>query len=414
MGENIRLSLKGIFSHKMRSFLTMLGIIIGIASIIAIVSTIQGTNRQIEKNLIGAGDNLVKVSLYQDGYTYYMDNGLPQGVPVIEESTKEQLSSIEHCQGVSVFRQRESYNVVYHLNTSMSGGYIRGIESDYLQTAGLMVKTGRGISDEDNRQLRQVALLDEATAQALFDGENPVGKTIEIQNNPFTVVGTVVAKEEFEPNIETMDDYYTYHQDNGGAVYIPVEMWPLIYQYDEPQSVILKADTTANMTSVGKQASEILNMAVSNENVKYQAQDLMEQAKQIQQLSQSTNTMLIWIAAISLLVGGIGVMNIMLVTVTERTREIGLKKAIGARKKTIMMQFLTEAVVLTSLGGLLGVLTGLLLAKLISILNGTPMAISIPASVFSVLFSMLIGIVFGLIPSWKAANLDPIEALRHE
>lgn len=414
MGENIRLSLKGIFSHKMRSFLTMLGIIIGIASIIAIVSTIQGTNRQIEKNLIGAGDNLVKVSLYQDGYTYYMDNGLPQGVPVIEESTKEQLSSIEHCQGVSVFRQRESYNVVYHLNTSMSGGYIRGIESDYLQTAGLMVKTGRGISDEDNRQLRQVALLDEATAQALFDGENPVGKTIEIQNNPFTVVGTVAAKEEFEPNIETMDDYYTYHQDNGGAVYIPVEMWPLIYQYDEPQSVILKADTTANMTSVGKQASEILNMAVSNENVKYQAQDLMEQAKQIQQLSQSTNTMLIWIAAISLLVGGIGVMNIMLVTVTERTREIGLKKAIGARKKTIMMQFLTEAVVLTSLGGLLGVLTGLLLAKLISMLNGTPMAISIPASVFSVLFSMLIGIVFGLIPSWKAANLDPIEALRHE
>ncbi|HAW12538.1 MAG TPA: macrolide ABC transporter permease, partial [Erysipelotrichaceae bacterium] len=146
----------------------------------------------------------------------------------------------------------------------------------------------------------------------------------------------------------------------------------------------------------------------------YQAQDLMEQAKQIQQLSQSTNTMLIWIAAISLLVGGIGVMNIMLVTVTERTREIGLKKAIGARKKTIMMQFLTEAVVLTSLGGLLGVLTGLILAKMISLLNGTPVAISIPASIFSVLFSMLIGIVFGLIPSWKAANLDPIEALRHE
>ena len=107
-------------------------------------------------------------------------------------------------------------------------------------------------------------------------------------------------------------------------------------------------------------------------------------------------------------------MNIMLVTVTERTREIGLKKAIGARKKTIMMQFLTEAVVLTSLGGLLGVLTGLILAKMISLLNGTPVAISIPASIFSVLLSMLIGIVFGLIPSWKAANLDPIEALRHE
>ena len=414
MGENIRLSLKGIFSHKMRSFLTMLGIIIGIASIIAIVSTIQGTNKQIEKNLIGAGDNLVKVSLYQDGYTYYMDNGLPQGIPVIDESTKQQLEEIEHCEGVSVYRQRESYNMVFHLNTSMSGGYIRGIESDYLQTAGLMVRSGRGISDDDNRLFRQVALVDDATAQTLFDGENPVGKTIEIQSIPFTVVGTVSAKEEFEPNIETMDDYYTYHQDNGGAVYIPTEVWPLIYQYDEPQNVILKADTTANMTSVGKQASEIVNMYVTNESVRYQAQDLMEQAKQIQQLSQSTNTMLIWIAAISLLVGGIGVMNIMLVTVTERTKEIGLKKAIGARKKTIMMQFLTEAVVLTSLGGILGVITGVILSKLISLLNGTPTSISIPASIFSVLFSMLIGIVFGLIPSFKAADLDPIEALRHE
>ena len=107
-------------------------------------------------------------------------------------------------------------------------------------------------------------------------------------------------------------------------------------------------------------------------------------------------------------------MNIMLVTVTERTKEIGLKKAIGARKKTIMMQFLTEAVVLTSLGGILGVVTGVILSKLISLLNGTPTSISIPASIFSVLFSMLIGIVFGLIPSFKAADLDPIEALRHE
>jgi putative ABC transport system permease protein len=124
--------------------------------------------------------------------------------------------------------------------------------------------------------------------------------------------------------------------------------------------------------------------------------------------------MLIWIAGISLLVGGIGVMNIMLVSVSERTSEIGLKKAIGARKKAIMVQFLTEAVVLTSIGGILGVICGILLAYLISSLNGTPVAISVEASVIAVLFSMAIGIIFGILPSRKAANLDPIEALRHE
>ena len=187
-----------------------------------------------------------------------------------------------------------------------------------------------------------------------------------------------------------------------------------MYQYDEPQSVIIRADKTENMTSIGKEAETILNSSFTNETYSYKAQDLMEQARQIQQLSESTNTMLLWIAAISLLVGGIGVMNIRLVSVTERTSEIGLKKAIGAPKKAIMTQFLTEAVVLTSMGGIFGVITGIILAQLISQINGTPVAISVPASLFAVLFSMAIGIIFGILPSHKAANLDPIEALRHE
>lgn len=414
MGENIRLSFKGIFSHKMRSFLTMLGIIIGIASIIAIVSTIKGTNEQIEKNLIGSGDNSVTVSLYQDDHEYWMDNGLPQGIPVISNDVKKQMEEIDHCEGVTLYRSRSVYDAVYHLNASLSGGYVKGIESDYLEKAGYMVKEGRGITDNDNKKYRQVAMLDENTAQVLFNSEDPIGSTIEINGIPFKVVGICTQKEQFEPNIESMNDYYMYSQNQSGTVYIPAETWPLVYQFDEPQNVLLKADATGNMTQIGKEAADILNASVTNDSIKYQAQDLMEQAKQIQQLSQSTNTMLIWIAAISLLVGGIGVMNIMLVTVTERTNEIGLKKAIGARKKTIMMQFLTEAVVLTSLGGILGVVTGILLAKLISFLNGTPVAISLSASVFSVVFSMLIGIIFGLLPSYKAANLDPIEALRHE
>ena len=159
-----------------------------------------------------------------------------------------------------------------------------------------------------------------------------------------------------------------------------------------------------------------MNEAVTNtsDSLAYKAEDLLEKAKSLQELGQSTNQQLIWIASISLLVGGIGVMNIMLVSVTERTSEIGLKKAIGARKRRILFQFLTEAAVLTSIGGLLGVLGGIIMAQVISRVSQTPVAISIPAIIFSVVFSMVIGIVFGLLPSVKAANLNPIDALRRE
>ena len=140
----------------------------------------------------------------------------------------------------------------------------------------------------------------------------------------------------------------------------------------------------------------------------------MQRVKDLQDLSESTNSQLIWIASISLLVGGIGVMNIMLVSVTERTKEIGLKKAIGARKKVILGQFLTEAAVLTSVGGIIGVVLGIGLSNVVSKVAGSPTAISVPAIIGSVVFSMLIGIIFGLLPSVKAANLNPIDALRSE
>ena len=170
------------------------------------------------------------------------------------------------------------------------------------------------------------------------------------------------------------------------------------------------------MTDVGKAAAEILNSYVTSEDdtLTYKAIDLMEQAKEIQQLSEATNRMLLFIAGISLLVGGIGVMNIMLVSVTERTSEIGLKKAIGARKGKLMHQFLTEAAVLTSIGGIFGVVVGIVLAQVISRISETPVAISIPAALLAVVFSMFIGILFGLLPARKAANLDPVEALRRE
>ena len=230
------------------------------------------------------------------------------------------------------------------------------------------------------------------------------------------MIGVVTEQDTFEPVINSIDDYYTYMQDASGKIYVPDTTWPIIYQYDEPQQLVVKASSTDAMTNAGKKSADILNtnISVSDDSIKYKSEDLLEQAKNIQQLSQSTNTMLIWIAGISLIVGGIGVMNIMLVSVSERTSEIGLKKAIGARKSVILGQFLTEAAVLTSMGGIIGVIVGIILAEVISKISSTPVAISVPSAVIAVLFSMVIGIVFGMLPSYKAANLDPIEALRHE
>ena len=197
---------------------------------------------------------------------------------------------------------------------------------------------------------------------------------------------------------------------------VPDTVWPTLYQYDEPQNVVVRATSTDDMTKAGEDAAEVLNsyLSVSDDSIKYKGENLLEQATQIQEISNSTNQQLIWIASISLLVGGIGVMNIMLVSVTERTREIGLKKALGARKRRILFQFLTEAAVLTLLGGIIGVAVGIALAYIISGVSAVPVAISGTAIVVAVLFSTLIGVIFGLIPSVKAANMNPIDALRYE
>ena len=407
MLENIRLSFRGIWSHKMRSFLTMLGIIIGIAAIIAIVSTIQGTNEQIEKNLIGSGSNNVKVTLQKDGYDMDLSyETAPAGVTELSAATLDSIKELDHVKNAALYRTRQASNAVYYLNTALSGGNITGVDDGYFDTASYVVMKGRGFSKNDYANARRVALIDESVESSLFSGESALGKTVEIQGYPFTVVGVVTEKDSYDLVINSIDDYYMYaYDDSQGNVFVPSGTWPVIFGYDEPQNLLLKADSTDTMATVGKAAEEILNSNLNvtdGSDVTYKAQDLQEQAKQIQQLSQSTNMMLI------------GVMNIMLVSVTERTSEIGLKKAIGAGKGAILGQFLTEAVVLTSLGGLVGVLVGVILSKVISMLNGTPTAISPAAAILAVLFSMAIGIIFGMLPSYKAANLNPIDALRHE
>ena len=417
MRENIGLAFQGIWGHKMRSVLTMLGIIIGIASIITIVSTIQGTNEQIKENLIGAGNNVVTVEPYQNGQQLdFSWNSVPQGIRQITEDTRQELEKISGAEKVSLYYSRSYSQTLFYQNTQFNGK-LYGIDENYLSVYGYQVKSGRGFTQGDFDNCRKVALVDTTAATSLFGGLDPVGKSLEIQNDVYIVTGVVTQSKEFAPVINSMKDYQLYANTSAGSVYVPSSVWPTVAQFEEPQSVAIKVENTDAMTMAGKEAADILTekQIVNTESkLDYRSQDMLEQAQQLQKMSQSTNSQLIWIASISLLVGGIGVMNIMLVSVTERTSEIGLKKAIGAKKKRILLQFLTESAVLTSLGGIIGVISGIVLAQLISKMMQIPVSISIPAIGVAVVFSTLIGVIFGMLPAYQAANLNPIEALRRE
>ena len=417
MLENVNLAFQGVWSHKLRSFLTMLGIIIGIAAIITIVSTIQGTNEQIKQNLIGAGNNVVRVTIEAADSQNYFDmnySALPEGIDTVSREMRDEMEKLNGVSLVGMYHAREWCDNVYVGNTAFSGS-LYGVDDHFLLAVDYTVNYGRSFLAADYEKRRNVALIDAKSAKSLFQGENPIGGTIEINGMPFTVVGVVSARSSSGPVINSFKDYQMYAGGTAGTVFIPDVCWSVPYRYDEPQYAAVRATSTNDMTTAGDSVAKYLNENVMRTTkYKYQSKDLLQQASDLQSLSESTNKQLIWIAAISLVVGGIGVMNIMLVSVTERTREIGLKIAIGAQQSRILWQFLTEAAVLTSMGGILGVASGIALAEMMSHVMGTPVAISVPACIIAVAFSMVIGVVFGLVPAMKASKLNPIEALRRE
>ncbi|MDO5128084.1 MAG: ABC transporter permease [Eubacteriales bacterium] len=428
MLENVRLSFQGIWAHKLRSFLTMLGIIIGIASIIAIVSTIKGTSEQIKENLVGSGNNIVEVKLSAGDWAYTSGNEIkPENVPVLTDSMMEEILAIDEVQSATKYRLGSMYEGINYKNKGLENASVYGVDENYFSVMGYSLVKGRLFVDRDQKQFLKVVILDTVAANSLFGDNNPIGETLEIKGDTYQIAGIVEKVDSYSPTAENISEWYMYYGNMTSAkIFIPNADWPMIFGFDEPYHVAVRATGTEDMTKAGKKTEDVLNAYVTSteseseesagmgQSYKYRSEDLLETAKALQKVSESTSQQLIWIAGISLLVGGIGVMNIMLVSVTERTREIGLKKALGARKKVILGQFLTEAAVLTSLGGLVGVGGGIGLAYLVSKIAEVPVAISGGAIVVSVLFSMVIGVVFGFIPSVKAANLNPIDALRYE
>ena len=416
MLDNFRISLHALWRHKLRSVLTMLGIVIGIGAIIAIVAMVNGTNEQIKRNLIGAGNNTVTVSLHE-GETpielgYYNLSG---EISVPGTGLREKLMQEREIRGAAFFTERTAYDNVFYKNLSLSGGKLFGIDEHYFNVLGLSVVRGRDFVEEDYEEFRKVAIIDTLAVTSLFQGLDPIGGIIEIMGEPFTVIGVVERRAQFEPEIETISDYYLYADRSAGSVFTTAAMWPAIYGFDEPVSVAVQAGSVDEMAAAGLLAAGVMNTALGipgDSAIRYSGLNLSERARDLAGMSVAAETQLIWIACISLLVGGIGVMNIMLVSVTERSREIGLKLALGARKRRIMLQFLIESSVLTTLGGIIGVAAGYAFTLAAAGVTGAPIEFDAVVALLAIVFSSVVGLVFGIVPAAKAANQNPIDALR--
>ena len=219
MLENIRLAFQGIWSHMMRSFLTMLGIIIGIASIIAIVSTIKGTSEQIKEDLIGAGSNTVNIYLYDGDNQYDAEYGNSSKAPILTDDVKEEVKDLDHVENATFYYNSTSASI-YNNNNSLEGGSVYGIDVNYLATCGYVIQSGRGFVKDDYKNYNKVALIDDNAAQNLFPSQNPVGQTVEINQEPYTIVGVIRQDENYQPTINSIDEYYTYYQSIVGSVMI--------------------------------------------------------------------------------------------------------------------------------------------------------------------------------------------------
>ena len=409
--ENIRIAIFSIKTNLMRSLLTMLGIIIGVAAVIAIITLGNGGRDYIVGMIKDMGSSVINISINS------------KETNASDYITAEDIKAIKNLDSVAYVSQvtMSVGNVTTKHNESLGLAIAGNSDLGNMMSAGML--SGRFFTEEEYESGARVAVLDSISAKLLFGYSDPVGEklsfTVSDQTVQIKVIGIIDASmlSSSSSNMsETMSSYMSDAQ-TGCSIIIPATLADALNgnSAGRYEMCYIMAKSDSELDAAGSAAMNLLY--TRHGNFGKNAYSLINMATYIDLLDTVINVFTTFIAAvsaISLLVGGIGVMNIMLVSVTERTSEIGLKKAIGAGKGAILGQFLTEAVVLTSLGGLVGVLVGVILSKVISMLNGTPTAISPAAAILAVLFSMAIGIIFGMLPSYKAANLNPIDALRHE
>ena len=390
--EAYKMAVKSILSNKGRSFLTMLGVIIGVAAVIAAVAYAQGTTKNITDSISSMGTNLIQISITGRGSNRQVS------YDSLKEFAQENSDTISGIQpqlssgGVTLKEGSLSMNTTTMLGTS----------PEYEKINSRPVSSGRFLLDSDIENRSKVAVIGTAVANTIYPGADPLGQKIKINGAIFTVVGVLTEVQTGQAG--TQDDY----------IIVPVTVAQRLGRNTSIRNFSAQAVDAGDVDAATEKLEAFLLKIYKDEDA-YRVTNSGQMLETLDEVTGTMMAMLGGIAAISLAVGGIGIMNIMLVSVTERTREIGIRKAVGAKKRNILGQFLIEAIMITGFGGLLGILFGVSIIKFIfGGLGIVPEAYSPFWMITSFGISLAVGVIFGMFPAAKAANLNPIEALRFE
>lgn len=384
-----KMAIRSIADNKSRSALTMLGVIIGVAAVIIAVGFAQGCMAAVTNQIEGLGSNSITAMIMSRSSSRQLTlddcEAMQESSPYIEEVSPYILTSLTVKAG-----------------SNSKSSRILGADESYLGLQGLKIDAGRNITTSDVEKNEKVAVVGSAIVNKLFDGENPVGEYIRINGNKFLVVGVI---ESVANGMENTND---------DMVIIPITVAQRTLKITAVTMFLAKATSSETLDLATQKIKNFL-YDIFRDDDSYVVFTQESMLNIMNTISDIMMVILGGIATISLVVGGIGIMNIMLVSVSERTREIGIRKAIGAKKKDIMIQFLIESLLLTGIGGLIGVAMGLLTIKFgIGSIDLLEAVYSVPWTIAAFTISLVIGVVFGLFPANKAANLNPIDALRNE
>jgi len=392
----------------MRSFLTILGVLIGVCSIIGMVSLIEGLNSSMARQIENLGSSVIYVSKYKPGIVMGNRSSSERNRPPI--TYEDALAIKRYCPAVVGVAPQNYYNrrggnlVKYRENQANRPAFF-GTLPDFETVNNSFVENGRFITESDENARSFVCVIGKDIEEALFPGIDPIGKMIQVNDDKFLVIGVM---EKRETVIGSRENNF---------VLIPYNTFKKIHPEEKELWLSVKARGPAYMQEAIDQITDLMRR---RHGLRYNQEDdfavftqesLMEIWKS---LTQAVWLVMIVISSIGLLVGGVGVMNIMLVSVTERTREIGIRKAVGARRATILWQFLIEAMVLSGIGGILGIIGGIALSQLVALISPLPAVVSVPWVIIGFCFSVAVALVFGIYPAARASRLDPIECLRYE
>lgn len=405
LGENVKSALKNVLGNKMRTFLTMLGIIIGIASVIAITSIGNGSQKEIEEQFDSLGVGRMTVSLRSNS---------PRNMYTSDALTLDDYELLKNCSGIKYITPTYSasyYSVKLLDPKETNTASITGVGADYYNIMSPALLYGEYVDQEDVDDKSKVVVITNTTAQKVFGycDDTVIGEKISIKSwkgsQKYTVIGIVE-----NPNAETEMQYEDEYPE---SMVMPISTAQRLFGQKTLTNITLVAEDADNTDELGERIIAMLDEE-HNTSEKYNCESTTEQLEAMNEVTGTVTLLISGVAAISLIVGGIGVMNIMMVTVTERTREIGIRKSIGAKNSDIMFQFVVEAIILTFMGGILGIIFGWLAGLAAGALLGMESVVSLDSIIIAVAISSAIGIIFGVYPARKAAMLDPIEALRYE